>query len=193
MSAILRSLRALLVFSVLTGLLYPLLFTGAAQVAFSNQADGSMLESAGAVVGSELIGQVWEGDEWFYGRDSGIAYDASSSAGRNLGPISADLSEQIAARIDVIIERETPFRGETVAEDIPVDLVTASSSGLDPHISVAAALFQVPRIAELRDLSETEVRRLIDRHTSSKTFGIWGQEHVNVLRLNLDLQRIAGT
>jgi K+-transporting ATPase ATPase C chain len=192
MLSILRSLRALLIFSVLTGLMYPLLFTGAAQVVFSDQADGSLMESSGEVVGSELIGQVWVGEEWFYGRDSGIAYDASASGGRNLGPISAELSDQIAGRMDAIAELEGPFRGGVEPGDIPVDLVTASSSGLDPHISVAAALFQAPRIAEVRGISEGEVRRLIDRHTVGKTMGVWGQERVNVMTLNLDLERRSG-
>jgi K+-transporting ATPase ATPase C chain len=190
---LLRGLRGLLVFSVLTGVLYPLLFTGATQVIFVGQADGSLVEVDGRVVGSDLIGQAWEGEEWFYGRPTGVDYDASASAGVNLGPLSEDLSTMIDERAASIVELESPYREQTEVADIPVDLLTSSSSGLDPHISVEGAVFQAPRIAEVRGVELSEVEELIEEHIQARTLGVWGQERVNVLRLNLALERIART
>jgi potassium-transporting ATPase KdpC subunit len=189
----LRGLRGLLVFSVLTGVLYPLLFTGATQVIFVGQADGSLVEVDGRVVGSDLIGQAWEGEEWFYGRPTGVDYDASASAGVNLGPLSEDLSTMIDERAASIVELESPYQEQTEVADIPVDLLTSSSSGLDPHISVEGAVFQAPRIAEVRGVELSEVEELIEEHIQARTLGVWGQERVNVLRLNLALERIART
>jgi potassium-transporting ATPase KdpC subunit len=189
----LRGLRGLLVFSVLTGILYPLLFTGASQVILPGQADGSLVEVDGRVVGSELIGQAWEGEEWFYGRPTGVDYDASASAGVNLGPLSMDLSAMIEERAAAIVELESPYREQTEVADIPVDLLTSSSSGLDPHISVEGATFQAPRIAEIRRLELSEVEGLIEEHSEARTLGVWGQERVNVLQLNLALEGIART
>jgi K+-transporting ATPase ATPase C chain len=188
---LLRALRGVLVFSVLTGVLYPLIFTGAVQVILPGQADGSLVERDGRVVGSELIGQAWEGEEWFYGRLTGVDYDASASAGTILGPLSQDLSAIIEERATAIAELEGPYRGDVATGDIPADLLTSSGSGLDPHISPEAARFQASRIAEVRGVDPSDVESLIDEHTESRTLGVWGQERVNVLQLNLALEDLA--
>ena len=145
----------------------------------------------GKVVGSSSIGQLWEGEEWFHGRPSAIDYDASTSSGSNLGPNSQDLSDQIAERADAILELEGPYNQGLTIADIPADLLTASASGLDPHISVAAAELQAPRIAQVRGLSLEQVRSLIDEHTEEPTLGFLGEERVNVLELNLALSQAA--
>lgn len=189
----LRALRALLVFSILTGVIYPLGITLVGQVALPDQADGSLIRLSNEVVGSALIGQEWQGEDWFYGRPSAVDYDAAASAGVNFGPISKELFSQIAKRARKIRDLEAPYRGDFVDGDIPVDLLTASASGLDPHISEAAALFQAPRIAEVRGLPMNRVEGLIFEHTEAKTLGVWGQERVNVLELNLALAATART
>ena len=145
-----RALRAVVVLALLTGLAYPLVMTGIAQLTMSGKADGSLISVDGKLVGSSSIGQLWEGEEWFHGRPSAIDYDASTSSGSNLGPNSQDLSDQIAERADSILELEGPYNQGLSIADIPADLLTASASGLDPHISVAAAELQAPRIAQVR-------------------------------------------
>lgn len=187
-----RALRAVIVLAVLTGLAYPLAMTGIAQLTMSDQADGSLIRLDGRVVGSSSIGQLWEGKEWFHGRPSAIEYDASTSSGSNLGPSSKDLAALIRERVHGVLELEGPYDRNLAAADIPADLVTASASGLDPHISVAAAQLQAPRIAEVRGLSLDQVRALIDDHTAGPALGFLGQERVNVLELNLALDRLAG-
>lgn len=189
----LRALRALVVFTLLTGVAYPLVFTLGAQVAFPHQADGSLVEVSDEIVGSELIGQEWKGEEWFYGRPSGVNYDAAASGGVNLGPTSKALFEQFRERSQAIIDLEAAYSSGVNVKDVPVDLLTASGSGLDPHISLAAAVFQAPRIAMIRGLSLERVQALISEHTEPKTLGVWGQERVNVLRLNLALEELAPT
>lgn len=189
MVQVLGSLRALLVFTVLTGVLYPLVVTVSAQVAFSHQARGSLVRQGDRVVGSSIIGQDWDGNEWFYGRPSAVDYDSSASGGRNLGPLSDDLAADLADRIAAITAIEEPYRGPVASSDIPVDLVTSSASGLDPDISVAGALFQSPRIAEVRGLPLERVEALIRDLAVPKTLGVWGQERVKVLQLNLALVR----
>lgn len=186
-----RALRAVVVLALLTGLAYPLLMTGIAQLTMPGKADGSLVRLDGKVVGSSSIGQVWEGKEWFHGRPSVIDYDASTSSGSNLGPNSQELSDQIADRADAILKLEGPFNPGLTVADIPVDLLTASASGLDPHISVSAAELQAPRIAEVRGLSLEQVRTLIDQNTEGKALGFLGEERVNVLELNLALARAA--
>jgi potassium-transporting ATPase KdpC subunit len=186
-----RALRAVVVLALLTGLAYPLVMTGIAQLTMSSKADGSLLRVDGKVVGSSSIGQLWEGKEWFHGRPSAIDYDASTSSGSNLGPNSQDLSDQIAERAGAILELEGPYNQGLTIADIPADLLTASASGLDPHISVAAAELQAPRIAEVHGLSIEQVRALIDDHTQEPTLGFLGQERVNVLELNLALSQAA--
>lgn len=191
MAPIVRALRALAVFTILTGVVYPLLLTAGAQVVFSHQANGSLSEVSNEIVGSELIGQAWEGEQWFYGRPSAVDYDASASGGVNLGPTSKALSEQITEQAGAIISLEEPFRGEINVQDIPVDMLTTSGSGLDPHISPEAAAFQAARIAEVRGLPIEEVEALIEELTEQKALGVWGQDRVNVLMLNLALEEAA--
>lgn len=191
MSNFVRALRAVVVLAVLTGLAYPLVITGIAQVTMPDKADGSLVRVNGQVVGSSSIGQAWEGDQWFHGRPSAIDYDASTSSGSNLGPTSQALSDLIAERAQAILDLEGPYNPGLSIADIPVDLLTASASGLDPDISVAAAELQVPRIAEVRGLSQDQVRTLIDEHTAEPTLGFLGKEHVNVLELNLALEQAA--
>lgn len=186
----LRALIATVVLIVLTGLVYPAVMTGVAQIAFKDEANGSLVEVDGKVVGSSLIGQQWEGDQWFYGRMSAIDYDASTSSGSNLGPTSKDLASAIEDRAAAIIKLEGPYDpGLTVAE-IPVDLLTASGSGLDPDISEAAALLQVARIAAVRNLSPEAVRQLVERSVQGRQLGFLGEPTVNVLELNLQLDRM---
>ena len=186
-----RALRAVVVLALLTGLAYPLVMTGIAQLTMSGKADGSLINVDGKLVGSSSIGQVWKGDQWFHGRPSAIDYDASTSSGSNLGPNSQELSDLIADRADAILKLEGPFNPGLTVADIPVDLLTASASGLDPHISVSAAKLQAPRIAEVRGLSLEQVRTLIDQNTEGQTLGFLGEERVNVLELNLALAQAA--
>jgi potassium-transporting ATPase KdpC subunit len=185
-----RAALATIVLMVLTGVLYPLVITGIAQVAFRDKADGSLETVDGTVIGSALIGQLWEGDEWFYGRPSAVDYDASTSSGSNLGPNSSELESAITDRAKAILELEGPYNPGLTVAAIPIDLLTASASGLDPDISEAAALLQVPRIADVRGLSEQAVRLLVQENVQGRQLGILGQARVNVLELNLALDRM---
>lgn len=186
-----RALIATIVLAVLTGLVYPAVMTGVAQIAFKDKANGSLVEVDGKTVGSSLIGQQWEGDQWFYGRMSAIDYDASTSSGSNLGPTSKDLASGIEDRAAAIIKLEGQYHPGLTVADIPVDLLTASSSGLDPDISEAAALLQAPRIAAVNGLSEDVVRQLVADHLEGKQLGFLGEPTVNVLELNLALQGLS--
>jgi K+-transporting ATPase ATPase C chain len=177
----------LAVLTVLTGVVYPLAMTGIAQLLFPSQAHGSLIrDSAGNLVGSELIGQNFSAPRYFHLRPSAAGsngYDSSASSGSNLGPTSATLVESVSDRV-------AQYREENgLAADalVPADAVTASASGLDPHISPANAMLQVHRIARARGLSDEQVRALVERHTESSTFGLLGDPRVNVLRLNLAL------
>ena len=187
-----RALRATIVLALLTGLAYPLVMTGVAQVAMPGKADGSMVEVDGQVVGSSMIGQLWEGEEWFHSRPSAIDYDASTSSGSNLGPTSQELADQVAERATAVLALEGPYTDGLTVADIPVDLLTASASGLDPDISVAAAEFQAPRIAQVHGLTMERVSQLIDDHTATRVLGILGAPRVNVLELNLALRELGG-
>lgn len=168
--------------TVLTGVIYPLAVTGIAQTLFHHQADGSLIEENGDTVGSELIGQPFSDPHYFWGRLSATEYDAAASSGSNYGPTNPALLEAIQARIDALKAVDPDNQ-----EPIPVDLVTSSGSGLDPHISVAAALYQVPRVARYRELGEDQVSALVERFTEGRQFGILGEPRVNVLKLNLAL------
>lgn len=179
------TLTLLAAFTVLTGLAYPLLVTAIAQAAFPRQANGSLLVRDGRSVGSELIGQQFDSPRYFWGRPSATAptaYDAAASAGRNYGPLNPALKEAVARRI-ADLRRADP----TNQQAVPVDLVTASASGLDPHISPAAAAYQLPRVARLRKLSESTVRQAVARCTEPRQGGWLGEPRVNVLKLNLAL------
>lgn len=179
------ALPMLLVLTILTGGAYPALVTGIAQGLFKAQANGSLIEKDGKVVGSTLIGQPFSDPKYFWSRPSATApmpYNAASSAGSNLGPTNPALEEAVKARIAALKAADP-----TQTEPIPVDLVTASGSGLDPHISPAAARWQAPRIARHRGLPTDAVWQLIDAHTEGRQFGFLGEARVNVLLLNLAL------
>jgi K+-transporting ATPase ATPase C chain len=184
---LLAAVKILLVFTVLVGLAYPLAVTGIAQVAFADKADGSFVERNGRIVGSSLIGQQFEGDEWFQPRPSAACdgYDALCSAGSNLGPTNPELLKAVRQRVKVY--REANGLAGDVA--VPVDAVTASASGLDPHISEANAHIQARRVSRARGLSLQQVRALVEEHTDEPLLGFLGEPAVNVLQLNLALER----
>jgi len=191
MRTALRALLATLLLAAITGIAYPLVMTGIGQVAFAHDANGSLVDVNGQPVGSALIGQQWTGLQWFYGRPSGVQDNAATSSSTNLGPRSQQLADDITARAAAILKVESPYTPGLTTADIPVDLVTASGSGLDPDISVAAARFQAPRIASVRGLPIDQVMSLIDAHTAQKTLGFLGEPRVNVLELNVALQEVA--
>jgi K+-transporting ATPase ATPase C chain len=186
---IINSLKVLVLLTVLTGLIYPLGMTGIAQVLFPKQANGSLLEKDGAVVGSRLIGQNFQSDKYFHSRPSAAGsdgYDAASSSGSNLGPTSQKLLDTVRGRRDTV-------RSENKLADnasVPGDLVLASASGLDPHITPAAAYVQAERVANARGTGANAVRDLINQHTESCQAGFLGEDRVNVLELNLALDGI---
>ena len=176
-------------FILLTGLVYPLSVTGVAQIFFNHQANGSLVRVEGAVAGSELIGQPFSDPRYFWGRPSatpGFPYNAANSSGSNYGPSNPDLKAAVQARIDAL---RTVDPGNT--RPIPVDLVTASASGLDPHISVAAALYQAERVSRYRGMSTQAVIEQINEKTEGRQFGILGEPRVNVLELNLALDKLS--
>ncbi len=191
----LRQLRsavvALVVFTVLLGVAYPLAITGVAQVLWPHQANGSRVTDAGGrLVGSALIGQDFAGrPEYFQSRPSASGYDPTVTGASNLGPNSARLSDEIAARLAAYLRRERPYDPALRAAAVPADAVTASASGVDPDISLANARIQAHRVAAVRHLAAATVLRLIDAHTDASPGGLFGPASVNVLALNLALDR----
>jgi K+-transporting ATPase ATPase C chain len=189
----LKSLRtsviSILLFTVLTGLIYPLFVTGIAQLMFPGKANGSMLTKDGKAIGSELIGQAFSSPKYFWGRPSAtspFAYNAGASSGSNYGPLNPALLEATGKRM-----KELKDSNPQNTKPVPVDLVTASASGLDPHISIAAADYQVLRVARCRHMSEVEVRSLVDQFTDGRQLGFLGEARVNVLKLNVALDAIS--
>jgi K+-transporting ATPase ATPase C chain len=198
----LKEIRPAIVFivalTIITGLVYPLAMTGVAGVLFPNQAQGSLIERDGKVVGSALIGQVFTTDGYFHGRPSATVtpdpqdptknvdapYNAANSGGSNLGPTNKTLIERVKGDVDKLKE-------ENPSAAVPIDLVTTSGGGLDPHVSPDAALFQVPRVAKARNMPEDRVRQLVQEHTEGRFLGLLGEPRVNVLELNLALDRVA--
>jgi K+-transporting ATPase ATPase C chain len=174
-----------LVTTVLFGLIYPLAVTGLAQLLFPSKANGSLLAKDGHVIGSKLLGQPFSSPEYFHSRPSyaGTGYDAAQSSGSNLGPTNHQLIERVKAGVEKL-------RAENPGASVPIDLVTASASGLDPEISPAAAEFQIPRIARERGMSESDIRALVSKHTLGRQLGFLGEPRVRVLELNLDLDAI---
>ena len=181
----LQSIRALIVFTVITGFAYPLAVTAIAKVAFRASANGSLIEKDGKVLGSRLIGQPFSNAKYFWSRPSATSpqpYNGASSSGSNLGPTNPALKEAVEGRAKALRDA-----GADGSQPVPVDLVTASGSGLDPHISPAAAEYQLPRVARARGLSQDKVRALVSQFTEGRQLGILGEPRVNVLELNLAL------
>jgi potassium-transporting ATPase KdpC subunit len=181
------ALKILAVFTVLVGVLYPLSITAIAQVAFRDRANGSLVERDGVIVGSELQAQAFDDDRYFHPRPSAADHDGSATGGSNLGPTNRELLEEVADRVESYRLRN----GLAATTAVPVDAVTSSASGLDPHVSVANARLQADRVARARRMPPGDVLALIDEHTSGRAAGSLGEPIVNVLRLNLALDATA--
>ena len=186
MAKFVTALKAFLVFSLLLGILYPLLITGISQLFMSQEANGSLIEKNGVIIGSSLIGQKFTQPKYFHSRPSAIDYDATNSGGSNLAPSNPRLLSDVTDRIkQVMRENSLPPK-----QPVPADMVLTSGSGLYPHISRANALLQLPRVAAARHLAHTAVRQLIDTNIDLDFIGIWGEAGVNVLKLNLALDAL---
>jgi K+-transporting ATPase ATPase C chain len=184
-----RSVIAVVVLTLVFGLAYPIVFTGFAQLAFSDKANGSLIERDGKVIGSKLAAQAFTKPEYFHPRPSATApeYNAAATTFANLGPTNPDLAKAVRQRVLAILKLERPYNPGLTIGDIPVDAVTTSASGIDPHISPANARLQAARIAKVRGLSAERVSELIDQNTDGRFIGIFGEPAVNVLELNLSL------
>jgi K+-transporting ATPase ATPase C chain len=182
---LINALLFTIITTVIFGLLYPLAMVGLSKWLFPRQAAGSLIEKDGRVIGSRLLGQSFASDKYFHSRPSnaGNGYDASASGASNLAPTNQALVDRVKAQVAKLQE-------ENPGTPIPVDLVTSSGSGLDPHISPAAAAFQIPRVAKVRKMSAEALKALVAKHTEQRTFGIFGEPRVNVLELNLELDGI---
>lgn len=188
---VVRSALVILVSTVALGLVYPAVMVGISQLAFSNQADGSLITYHGRTVGSKLAGQVFTGPRYFHGRPSATdpAYNAAGTTFANLGPNSKQLAANVRANVAAVLKLEGPYNPGLTAADIPVDAVTTSASGIDPDISKAYAELQAPRIAAVRHLSPATVQTLIDQHVDGRFLDFFGEPGVNVLELNLALDQ----
>jgi K+-transporting ATPase ATPase C chain len=187
-SEIVPALRMLVVLTVVTGVVYPLVITGIAQIAFPRAANGSLIVANGKTLGSELIGQPFDAPKYFWSRPSSTSpqrYNGAASAASNQGARNPALADAVKDRIKALRDADPDNRAR-----VPVDLVTASGSGLDPHISVAAAAYQAPRVARVRNVSAERVMALVGKHTEGRTLGILGEPRVNVLELNLALDGV---
>jgi K+-transporting ATPase ATPase C chain len=187
MRALTTSVIAIVLFTAVFGFAYPALMTGFAQVAFPEKADGSLVERDGEVVGSRLAAQAFTQPEYFHPRPSAVEYNAAGTSFLNLGPTNPDLATFVDEQAQAILELESPYNPGLEIGDIPVDAVTTSGSGIDPHISPAYAELQSARIAEERGLSLERVRELVDEHTDGRFLGFFAEPGVNVLELNLAL------
>lgn len=186
MKNLLTAVLMTIVTTILLGLIYPLAVTAIAQLAFPDQANGQLIKKNGIVIGSRIIGQPFSGPGYFHSRPSAAGaagYDASASSGSNLGPTNQKLIDRLKSDVEKL-------QAENPGQPVPIDLVTTSASGLDPHISPAAAEFQVLRVARERDLPENHLRKIILNHTEGRTFGFLGEPRVNVLELNLELDNL---
>lgn len=183
---LLISVLMTLVTTVLLGLIYPLVLTGLAQAFMKDKANGQLIEKNGTIVGSRILGQPFTGPGYFHSRPSaaGNGYDASNSGASNLGPTNQKLLDRVKGDV-------ATAQADNPGQPVPVDLVTTSGSGLDPHISPAAAAFQIPRVAKARGASEEQIKQLIARHTEGRQLGFLGEPRVNVLELNLELDQVA--
>ena len=182
---IVRSLLALAALTVICGIAYPVVIWGIGQVGLSDKANGSLVHAGGRVIGSSLLGQDWKGAQWFHGRQSAVGYDANGSGGSNLGPNSAALAKSVQGALAATAKQDG-----VSASQVPVDLVTASGSGLDPEISLPGALIQVKRVARARGLQPAQVEQIVRGNVEDPTLGFLGSRRVNVLRLNQALSQL---
>ena len=184
-NALIIAIRYTVVTTVLLGVIYPLVITGIAQVTMPNKADGQLIVRNGAVIGSAIIGQNFTSDKYFHGRPSaaGNGYDAANTGGSNLAQSNSALVDRINGSV-------AAYQKQNPGKPVPIDLVTTSASGIDPDVSPAAALYQVPVVAAARHLSEETVRKLVEDHIEGRQFGVLGEPRVNVLKLNLDLDAL---